>query len=41
MSGLGAFHGYALGESNYDNERVQEIKRQFGDFRYPVEQSDG
>jgi hypothetical protein len=36
MSGMNAFQGYAYGESNYDNERVQEIKRQFGDFRYPV-----
>ena len=39
MSGMN--NAYAFGESNYDNERVQEIKRQFGDFRYPAEQDDG
>lgn len=39
MSGM--TKAYAFGESNYDNERVQEIKRQFGEFRYPVEQDDG
>jgi hypothetical protein len=29
------YAGYAYGENNYDNERVQEMKRQFGEFRYP------
>ena len=27
---------YGFGEQNYDNQKVQEIKRQCGDFKYPT-----
>lgn len=41
MTGLRANLAYGYGESNYDNEKVQEIKRQFGDFKYPNLPQDG
>lgn len=41
MSGLPVNYGYEFGESNYNNEKVQEIKRQFGEFKYPYPPQDG
>jgi|LauGreDrversion4_2_1035121.scaffolds.fasta_scaffold400732_3 hypothetical protein len=41
MSALRGNLAFAYGETNYDNEKVQEIKRQFGDFKYPDLPQDG
>ena len=41
MSAMRNNQAYWQGDTNYDNEKVQEIKRQFGEFKYPDTSSDG